>query len=228
MASYQLKPFKKHNSRISNIIMNKDEDQIYSSSTRLIITDKNQQYKYSQTILQNITIIRCVSLQESQNKFLVCGLDKQIIVLQYYPIDQKWNKIQKINFKANGESLCFVNENQFVVQQHHKNTIQLFEFNCSNQQFEKSKEITIQKGMNSYNLGFQAQFSQEKKILITKNSQFVNIIKRTEKNEFIFISSINFDTCYIFGSMSEDGKYLITWDQKSLCVQLWELKDTHF
>lgn len=32
------------------------------------------------------------------------------------------------------------------------------------------------------------------------------------------MSHIDFDTGSIYGSLSEDGKYLITWDKKSKCV----------
>ncbi|CAD8110519.1 unnamed protein product [Paramecium primaurelia] len=226
--SKYLMKLQKHNSKISNIIMNKDEDQIYSCSTSIIVIDKKQQYKYCQNILQNTTSIRCMSLHESQNKLIVCGLEKQIIILQQDPLDLKWNKIQKINIKTNGERLCFINDNQFVFQQYLKNQIQLFEFNYSTKQFQQSKEIKILKVSNKCNFGFQMQFCKERQILINKNTQFVNIIKITSKNEFIIISQIDFDTSKIFGSMSEDGKYLITWDDKSKCVQLWELTDLHF
>ncbi|CAD8121491.1 unnamed protein product [Paramecium sonneborni] len=216
---------KKHNSRVSNIIINREENQIYSCSTALIIIYKQQQYKYSENILQNDTSIRCISLNESLNKQIACGLDKQIIILQQDPLDLKWKKMQKIGIKTNGERLCFINGNQFVFQQYLQNKMLVFEFNDDNKQFQKKNEVIVGKGVSKCDFGFQMQFSKEKQIIINKNTSFVNIIKVKQNNQYILVSQINFDTPSIFGSLSDDGRYLITWDKNSKCIQLREIND---
>ncbi|CAD8191507.1 unnamed protein product [Paramecium octaurelia] len=86
-------------------------------------------------------------------------------------------------------------------------------------QFTKTKDITINQGCDDCRL-FPQQFNKQKQILVNKHDQYVNIIRRTETNEFSVEQSIHFKTYVLFGQLSQDGEHFITWDDSSKEIQI--------
>ncbi|CAD8067413.1 unnamed protein product [Paramecium primaurelia] len=90
--------------------------------------------------------------------------------------------------------------------------------NNSNKQYTKIKDIPVKGG--SDNCFFASQYIKSKCMLVNKNGSNVSLIRKKQNGEFMTEESIEFGTQYIFGYMTDDGQYLITWDNQSKEIQI--------
>ncbi|CAD8145706.1 unnamed protein product [Paramecium pentaurelia] len=98
------------------------------------------------------------------------------------------------------------------------------EMNSLSKQFTKTKHITLNEGNDSYEL-FHQQFIRQKQLIVNKHCNYVNLIRKTQKGEFKVEQSIQFNTQRLYGQMSDDGEYLITWDYQSNEIQIRKYKE---
>ncbi|CAD8111487.1 unnamed protein product [Paramecium primaurelia] len=108
----------------------------------------------------------------------------------------------------------------FTLSQTDQEYISVFETNNINKQFTKTRDITIKCGSDA-NCLFPQQYVNSKCILLSKNGEYVNLIRKKQNGEFLTEQSIHLGTNDLFGGMSEDGQYLITWDTQARQIQIW-------
>ncbi|CAD8212577.1 unnamed protein product [Paramecium pentaurelia] len=166
-----------------------------------------------------------LSLNEKQDKLISCSLDSQIFVIEYSQNDQKWNVSQRIKVEQHGRRLSFINNNQFTFQPYIQEQMHLYQINSRNQQYFKSKQITVKSGSLCCINQFPQQYLKCKCLLVNKNSYHINLIRKLENGDFVTEQNIQFDHPHIFGQLSDDGEYLITWDQKSKEIQIRKCKE---
>ncbi|CAD8094639.1 unnamed protein product [Paramecium sonneborni] len=211
-----------HTSSIVHIIMNNKEDLIISASedgTIKFWEKQHNQWKLTQTI-SDFYIVFSLSLNESQNQ-LISSNDKSIIVMKQQGNDKKWVQIQKIELENKGFRLSFSGDNQFTFQPISGQYMNLYEWNNLTKQYVKIKDILVQSGDNYYDYWlFPQQFIMEKSILINKFGSVVNVIKKNQNGEFINLQSILFQDNLLYGSATDNGDYLVTWDYKSKEIQI--------
>ncbi|CAD8204831.1 unnamed protein product [Paramecium pentaurelia] len=203
-----------HSNAIDNLLLNNNEDLIISGSYDSSIKFWNQQNGWfcQQTIIDHSEYFFQLSLNEKQDKLISCSADKQILVIEYSQMHQIWNVIQKIKLEQFGYRLCFINDNQFTFQPYGQEQMNVYELNSSNQQFVKVKQITVISSSNSCINLFPQQYLKCKCLLVNKNGLNINFIRKKENGDFVTEQTIQFDHHYIFGQLSDDGEYLITWD----------------
>ncbi|CAD8130785.1 unnamed protein product [Paramecium sonneborni] len=97
--------------------------------------------------------------------------------------------------------------------------ISVFEMNINNKQFTKTRDILIQSGIDC-NPRFPQQYINSKRILMSKNGEYVNLIRQKQNGEFLTEQSIHFGISSLYGAMTDDGEYLITWDRASYQIQI--------
>ncbi|CAD8131261.1 unnamed protein product [Paramecium sonneborni] len=95
----------------------------------------------------------------------------------------------------------------------------IYELNNTNKQYSKTKDLIVKCGSDGACL-FPQQYIKQKCLLVNKNGQNINLIKRKENGDFITQQSIDFGTSSLFGIMSDNGEYLITWDDISKEIQI--------
>ncbi|CAD8212630.1 unnamed protein product [Paramecium pentaurelia] len=217
---------KEHTDSIRCLILNNNEDILISSSNdnKIKFWIKKDEWICQQTISDHEKTVDQLSLNEQENQVISCGRDKQILVIEYSEQNQKWVVIQNIQINSDGYRICFINNNQFTFQPNQGNLMHLYEMNSISQQFTKTKDIAVNLGYDRFGL-FPQQFIKQKQLLVGKHHQCVNLIRKTENDEFKVEQSIQFDSYGLYGQMSDDGEYLITWDYSSKLIQIRKYKE---
>ncbi|CAK81356.1 unnamed protein product (macronuclear) [Paramecium tetraurelia] len=214
-----------HISNVYCVVLNKNEDLIVSGSDDKTIRFwiEKDRWVCQQVITDHKDSVFSISLNQKQNKLISCSYDKTILVIEKSLSLQRWVAVQKINVEYFGCRLCFINDNQFTFQPQTKEYLSLYELNIINNEYRKVQDIDVQCGSDGSCL-FPQQFIKQKGILLNKNGQHVNFISVQNAN-FRTEQSIDFGTDQVFGQLSDDGQYLITWDNKSQEIQIRELKE---
>ncbi|CAD8117247.1 unnamed protein product [Paramecium primaurelia] len=211
-----------HEDWIKCLLLNNNEDIMISGSDDNTIKfwKKQNEWICSQTINDHTSEVYGLSLNEKQNRVISCGRDKLILIIEQSSQDQKWNVIQKITVEEWGIRLCFIDDNVFTFQPRLQEQMHVYEMNSTNKQYSKTKEIDVKCGKDSCRYYFPQQYIKSKCLLVNKNGFNVNLIRKNQNGDFITQQSIQFGDCNIFGQMSEDGEYLITWDAKSKEIKI--------
>ncbi|CAD8128370.1 unnamed protein product [Paramecium sonneborni] len=199
-----LQKIQAHKQVILGLVINDEKNCIISSSQDKKIkfwTEKNGWQLLGQTnLLQLRQVNLCYGITKTQN--IKC-----------------WNIVQKIEVDKEGYKLCLISNNLFTFQQWGENFMDVYELDSKNQ-FIKTKSIFVKGGTNCDCL-FPQQYRKSKDLLVNKNGSFINLIRRQENNEFIPQMSIDLLAGEsIYGQMSQDSQYLITWDKKSSLIQI--------
>ncbi|CAD8057977.1 unnamed protein product [Paramecium sonneborni] len=205
-----------HSNAIYCVLLNSNEDQIISGSkdTTIKFWVKQKNWQCEETIEDINHQIYSLSLNEKFNQLIVSSQDQFLYVLQQSEVDNKWKINQKIKIDSHGTRLCFINDYQFVFQPYCKEYMEMYDMNINTQNFERSQYIPVQCGSNDDSSFVQLQYLQSKGLLVNKNGKFVNILRKKENNNFEKELAIQFDTEVSFGRLSQDGNFLISWDNK--------------
>ncbi|CAD8094042.1 unnamed protein product [Paramecium sonneborni] len=203
-----------HTSSVYCLILNNNEDVIASGSrdNSIRFWVKQNLWKCTQTITDHNSVVYGLSLNEQQNRVISCGEDKLILVIEQKEIKKKWQVIQKIQVDQFGFRICFIDNDIFTFQPYENEQMIIFEMNKTNQFYIKTKDIQV-KGGSDYCL-FPQQYIKQKSILVNKYASNLNLIKMKQNGEFIIEQSIEFKTSDLYGCISDDGQYLITWDHE--------------
>ncbi|CAD8118427.1 unnamed protein product [Paramecium primaurelia] len=97
--------------------------------------------------------------------------------------------------------------------------MQVYEMNNVSKSFNKTKDVIVNEG-NDYYIFFPQQYINSKQLLVNRHDKYVEFIRKTENGQFEIQQSIQFNTKCIFGSLSDEGDYLITWDDSSKEIQI--------
>ncbi|CAD8118875.1 unnamed protein product [Paramecium sonneborni] len=232
-----------HQNGILCLIINKKENLIITGSRdttikfwKRFLQNENQYLFWSQQqiIMNHSHNVYDLSLNQNEDKLISCSEDKKILVLSYQ--EKQWKIYQIITVQNFGYRLCFINNKLFTFQPRLGLTMHVYEMN-QNKKYEHSFEIDVKGGNQECRIFFPQQYINQKNILINKNGFHINIIKviitkeeiKKQKVYFKVEQSINYfkdSTGLIFGQLSEDGNYLITWDDKTKELQLRQLQYT--
>ncbi|CAD8118187.1 unnamed protein product [Paramecium primaurelia] len=211
-----------HSKGITCLIFNNNEDLIISGSFDKTIKFWVKQIEWisQQTITDHEKDVYALSLNEKQNRLISCSDDDYIFIIEFYEQDKLWivkQRIKQINF---GIRLCFINDNLFSCQLYQKDQLYIYELNNSNGQYIKTKEFQVRYSQKDGYCLFPQQYIKQKCLLINKNGQYINLMKKNQNDEFEMGQIIEYQTSRIYGSMSDDGEYLITWDEYSKEIQI--------
>ncbi|CAD8209873.1 unnamed protein product [Paramecium octaurelia] len=215
-----------HSFWILCLVLNTNEDLIISGSNDPSIKfwiNKNE-WVCQQTITDHSSSIYGLSLNQQQNRVISCGYDKLILIMEQQEQNKDWIVIQKIKVEEFGHRICFIDDNIFAFSQYDIEQLTLFEMNPINKQFNKTRDISIKCGLED-ECFFPQQYINSKQILLSKNGEYVNLIKKKQNEDFLTEYSIPFRTFCLFGVMSDDGEYLITWDKNSNSIQIRKYKE---
>ncbi|CAK75745.1 unnamed protein product (macronuclear) [Paramecium tetraurelia] len=200
-----------HNKSIQCLILNNNEDLFISSSSDNTIKFWVKQMIGSVNKLSQIIRIGFIN-QVQMIKKIKLFLVEEISQYQYLNTLEKIKsgllfKIFKLNVKDIAYALC--------------NLMHVYEMNDISKQFTKIKDIVVnQCNSNSQSGLFAQQFMKQKQLLVSKHGNSINLIRKTDDNQFKVEQSIQFDSRCIYGQMSDDAEYLITWDHKSKQIQI--------
>ncbi|CAK93562.1 unnamed protein product (macronuclear) [Paramecium tetraurelia] len=217
----QQQKLNEHSKCINCLVINNNEDLLISGSDDCTIKfwKKQNEWICSQSITDHTNYVLGLSLNDQQNRVITCGQDNVILIIELSPQDEKWNIIQMISVEKCGYRLCIIDDKIFTFQPDNKRQMDVYETSSNNKWYSKKKQIAVKSG-ESCNYYFPQQYLKQKCLLVNKNGYNINLLRKDQNDDFITLQSIDFGDNYIFGQMSEDGKYLITWDGKSNQFQI--------
>ncbi|CAD8179058.1 unnamed protein product [Paramecium octaurelia] len=217
-----------HISCITSLLINQQDNIIFSSSMdhQIIIWRKKNEWIHSQIIFGKIGKIYCLSLNQSETQLIACGSCKYIIIIQKSKDCNYWYIINKISLFQYGYRINFVDDSMFVFQPYCQSKLEVFVLNLDTKKFTKTKDIDVFCDSQTDNCFFPIQFVNRKQsILINKNGNYINILQLNNFHNFTLIQSINFNTQCLYGTISNDGEYLVTWNSLQECIQIRKFQE---
>ncbi|CAD8212090.1 unnamed protein product [Paramecium octaurelia] len=214
-----------HTSGIICLILNGSDDLMVSGSKDKTIKfwlkpNKDADWICSQTNSEHQDYVNAISMNENELKVISCGEDKLILVFERpSKLQDQWNIIQRIRLQNMGFRLCFISDDQFTFQPCKQSYMSVFELD-NNNIYRLKTEVAVKGGNDDcYNL-FPQQFNKSKNVLINKNVSNINFIRKNQNGDLVTEQSIDFCTSSMNGQLSNDGEYLATWDRKSWEIQI--------
>ncbi|CAD8119025.1 unnamed protein product [Paramecium sonneborni] len=208
-----------HKRQIDCLLFDNKGDQIISCSSdkSIRIWRKNQQLNWIQVqvLVNHQAYVRCISFSKSQEKFVSCGEDKIIIV---WEIDEfkEWKLKQIIRNSDYGYRICFVDDQFLIWQPRNINQAIIYEWNSNLNQFDQSlQNIQLLQSSNGYQNFFPSIYNEEKQIIINKHGRYVYVLKKLINNTIIISQVIEVGHYCNYGSLSQNGEYLVIWDEDS-------------
>ncbi|CAD8208971.1 unnamed protein product [Paramecium pentaurelia] len=214
-----------HQQSIQCLLLNNTDDLIISGSFDKTIKFWMKQDKWlcQQTINNHTCQVYSLSINEQQNKVISCSFDQKILVIEQQQLDKKWDVVQTIN--SLGFRLCFISDNYFTFQSICKDFMHVYEMNRFAKEYLKNKEIHVKCGSMDDCCLFPQQYLKSKCLLVNKNGKNVNLMRNKGNGDFSTQQSIDFGTQMIYGQLSDDCEYLITWDDKSKEIQIRKCRE---
>ncbi|CAD8212429.1 unnamed protein product [Paramecium pentaurelia] len=213
-----------HKRQIDCLLMSNKNNQILSCSCdkTIRIWTKNQQSQWFQ--VQNLTnhsaYVRCISLNKSQNLLVSCGEDKLILIWELNK-SKVWNLIQSIKNDDFGYRICFIDDLKIAWQPRSQNITFFYEYDKNTNQFELDQHhIVLQQSSEGYQNFFPSIYNEEKQVLINKHGQFVYIMKMNLSHNLEISQIIDIGHYCNYGSLTNNGQFLVIWDEKSKCLQV--------
>ncbi|CAD8116159.1 unnamed protein product [Paramecium primaurelia] len=221
--------FQQHSGTVHCLILTQDEDQLLSGgcdhSIKVWKVDfiKNElNFQYS--LNNHGNSVKSFSFNESETLLISCGLDHFII----------WEKGQqgKWEFKytqpvANqGRKIHVINDQKFlwVTKNEYIDDILVLEY--QNGVFKYNIDASIKLIMNNKcedDAYFPIIYNKEKNILLVRHKHHIYLIRQLNNDRFKIMTSLNCQNDVIFGTMTNNGQYLVFWDQKNLNYQSYEI-----
>ncbi|CAD8130977.1 unnamed protein product [Paramecium sonneborni] len=161
-------------------------------------------------------------------KLISCGYDNLILVLEnneLYTQKTNWIIKQRIITVAHGYRLCFLTDYLFAFQPYNKEELWIFDNDNKQRQFQCQKIIHVKSGCEDFGTFFPQQFIPNKRIFLSKNGNYVHLIKFLDQDDFQVKQQIDFEDQCIYGQLSTNGDYLVTWDNKSNFIQVRMLQE---
>ncbi|CAK58253.1 unnamed protein product (macronuclear) [Paramecium tetraurelia] len=219
---------KGHEQGIFCLAINNNENQIMSSSGgsgsgdySIKVWDKDKEWQCIQTLSHKFEI-SSISLSQSNEYLVSCSRKDNSI--QIFKFQDNWSLFQKLDIDEWGVKVCFLEDLTFAFQPFNNKKMQIFSINDSNDQFIKIQDVQVEAGNECY-FHFPLQFIQQKQMIIDRNGSKVNFIKKQENESYVTQLVLDYETSRIFGTMTDDGKYLMTWDNKSSQIQIRQYKE---
>ncbi|CAD8174767.1 unnamed protein product [Paramecium pentaurelia] len=216
-----------HSDSIFCLLLKNTDDLIISGNRDKTIKFwiKQDYWSCQQTITDHTDYVFSLSLNEKQNKLISCSNDSQILVIEQSKLNKKWFVTQKIQVVQFGLRLCFINDDQFTFQPLLKEQMDVYERDSNNKEYRKTKEIAV-KSDTGLDVGlFPKQYLKSKRLLVNKIGNFINLMRKKQNGDFIIQQTIEFDNIHIYGQLSDDGEYLITWDSGSKEIQIRKFRE---
>ncbi|CAD8089852.1 unnamed protein product [Paramecium primaurelia] len=162
--------------------------------------------------------------------------NRELKFLDYQLIKKSFLNIsdgrQRISVDLWRYRLCFINNHVFTFQPietapqlQGSAHIHIYIYNTQKEQYLKSKTVLVQGGGQPCRPYFPQLYINSINLLLSKNGHYLNFIRfkfSSSKSdlECNLEQAINFGTMNTYGTISDNGEFLVTWDQKQNNIQI--------
>ncbi|CAD8075947.1 unnamed protein product [Paramecium primaurelia] len=226
--------YTQHTNCINCLILNQSENQLISGgrdkSIKIWKIDfTNNQLTYLYYLDKHTNNVYSLCFNQSEDTLVSCG-DESIIIWKMDNL-KKWQFGQVVTKSINefGYRLCFINNDQFIQiagNQISKDCISTFELKNEKYQENLSKELKLIKNDQTSDLNLFPIFHvRQNNLMIVKHKYYVYLIKISNEGQLKIITYIKFESNYIFGALSYDGRYLVIWEKVEQKFHIYELNN---
>ncbi|CAD8110867.1 unnamed protein product [Paramecium sonneborni] len=199
-------------------ISDQNQQVVVGMEKKIQFIQMDDQWKVSQYIENHNDQIYNLSFNDSETILISCGGDYKISIIQNF--NRLWKIIQIINVDGFGNQAAFIGDNTFIF--HPWCSKQMFQYKLiqkNNQMFYLSNSRLMDGEGDLCNLCF-SQYIKQKQLFIKQDMCSILIFQVIENSELQFLQSLIFQSIQIQATMSNDGKYLITWDEATQNIQV--------
>ncbi|CAD8141124.1 unnamed protein product [Paramecium pentaurelia] len=197
-----------------------DENIIISGCGKTIkVWNKDKDWRLQQTISENIGQVPSISLNNSQDLLIASIQICKSIQIYQQNQNKLWQVYQTIKQEEWAYNLLFITNSLFtfqVFQQYMK----IFIFEQPNGEFKQVNEIGT-RSLKQYRV-FPPQIIKSQSLAIYKVGNYIYII-RHNGSIFSTETKIQLKDSEIYSTFSNDGEYLIIWDQETKTLQIRKL-----
>ncbi|CAD8124541.1 unnamed protein product [Paramecium sonneborni] len=213
------------------LLLNQNENQLFSGHANGSIkvwnlnTDQNKILFYYQ-LSKHSKHIGQISINEDETQLVSCSDDKTIIVWEKN-INQRRFKFKQVleNLKNdNGFRVCFLSKNMIAWCQENQALVHIFQ--KETKMFVEKKELQINLKYLDLKDGqslFPSIYNQEKQIYIVKHNKYVYILNQQNQLFNTQIEPIDCRSCKNYGNITNDGNYLVIWNDSTLSFHVYQL-----
>ncbi|CAD8088642.1 unnamed protein product [Paramecium primaurelia] len=225
--------YKQHTKSVKCILLNSKEDILFSGSDDTSINvwkvefNKNQ-LTYLYSLNKHKNSINSLSLNKSENYLVSCAQDQNGIIIWEYQSQNKfvYKYLVKQSIQDYGLKVQFIKDNQFIWITGDKDFDQMYVFELKERVFQENLEKTIQLDKNNQPLDefrFPIVYNEEKNLIVVRHKTHIYIIRLMNDGKFKIVNKLNFNTNKIFGTISNNGDYLVFWDDYIKQYSIYEL-----
>ncbi|CAD8169476.1 unnamed protein product [Paramecium octaurelia] len=211
-------PFKQHTYSVNFLLLNKQEDQLLSGDDRKIIVWKVEFIKNDLTFLyfldNHSNLVLSLSFNQSETVLASCGYSEFIIWEK--GISGKWEFKYNQYVLSYGYKIRFINDQQFLWVTYGRYINDILVFELQNEIFIQNSNKTISLIENDEcedSLLFPIIHNKDRNVILVRHKHHIYLIRQLNDGTFNIVASLNLQTSYTYGTMTNNGQYLVFWDK---------------
>ncbi|CAD8119064.1 unnamed protein product [Paramecium primaurelia] len=172
--------------------------------------------------------VNALSLNQSETQLVSCADSKnQIIIWERKEQDKfEFKHFVTQSIQEEGLKIKFIKDNQFIWITGGKQIDKLYVFELKEGVFYENQEKTIQLIINNEKVDeyrFPIIYNKERNLIVVRHKTYIYIIIEIKNGKFKIVDQLNCDTIDIYGTITNNGQYLVYWDEKSQAYSTYEL-----
>ncbi|CAK87747.1 unnamed protein product (macronuclear) [Paramecium tetraurelia] len=226
-------PYQEHTNFVRCIILNQNEDLLFSGSGDKSIkvwrVDFNQnQLTFLYSLDKHNDFVTSLSLNQSENQLVSCACGQnEIIIWERTENDQfKFKYFVKQSIQEYGLKVKFIKDNQFIWITGGKQIDKIYVFELEQGVFQENQDKTIQLTKNEQIFDeycFPIIYNKERNLIIVRHKTYIYIIREINDGNYKIQDQLNCNTYDIYGAITNNGQYLVYWDDKEQGYSIYEL-----
>ncbi|CAD8193354.1 unnamed protein product [Paramecium octaurelia] len=225
-------PYQQHTDYIMCIVLNSNEDLLFHKSIKAWKVDFNQnKLAFLYSLDRHDDYVISLSLNQLENYLVSCAFEKnQIIIWQRRGDNNKFEfrYFVKQSVQEQGHKVKFIKENQFIWITGGITIDKLYVFELIKGVYQENQEKSFQLVTNNQNVDecrFPIMYNKEKDFIVLRHKNYIYIIREIKDGKFKKVCQLNFDAYSIYGTITNNGQYLVFWDEKNQGYSIFELSN---
>ncbi|CAD8121893.1 unnamed protein product [Paramecium sonneborni] len=220
--------YNEHKDSVLCLILNNKEDQLISgdflSSIKVWNVDfVNNKITFQYSLDQHNVSVFSLSLNHSETLLATCGCEELIIWDKGQ--DGKWQYKYTQTFSS-GSYLKFINDEQILWKTRGRSVDEIQILEQINGVFSENEGNIIKLIQNSQCLDciyFPIVHNKDNNLILLRHKHHLYLINGIDNSKFQIAASLNLCNNEIYGNMTNDGQYLVFWDQNQEKYSSYEI-----
>ncbi|CAD8214493.1 unnamed protein product [Paramecium pentaurelia] len=226
-------PYYQHTHYIQCMIINKNEDLLFSGSFDRSIkvwkVDFNENFlTYQYSLDKHNHFVNGLSLNPSENVLASCAKDNNSIIIWERNINNifEFKYIVTQSIQDTGNKLMFITDDEFIWATSSRSQDNIYTFQLKQGIFQENQEKTIQLTKNNMiqdEFRFPFLYNRERNLIVVRVKTIIYILQQLNDGSYKIASQLNCNTYEIYGQITNNGQYLVYWDDHIKGYSIYEL-----